>query len=86
MLNTIIGNKKEVYQYFNFFSRTMVTDCGIRDYDIKKEIEIIVKLLWLFSAIKFNMMELLAILNVKACKTMIKESWCKTATNRLIYI
>ena len=64
----------------------MVTDCGIRDHDIKKEIEIIVKLLRLFSAIKFNMMELLAILKVKACKTMIIESWCKTATNRLSYI
>ena len=46
----------------------MVSDCGIRDHDIKKEIEIIVKLLWLFSAIKFNMMELLAYLKLKHVK------------------
>ena len=51
----------------------MVAEHSIYDHDIKKEIKILVKLLYLFSIIQFNMMELLAIIQVKAGKFVIKE-------------
>ena len=50
---------------------------SISDHDLRKEIKIIVKMVFLFFIKLFRMMQLLAILQVKAGKTMIKES-CST--------
>ena len=52
----------------------MVAKHGIYDHDLKKEIKILVKLLFLLSIIEFNMMKLLAVLQVKTGKFVMKES------------
>ena len=59
-------------QYFTYISQIliMVADTGVRDYDLRKEIEILVKHLSSFSVIVLNMMKLLA----KTSKTKMKES------------
>ena len=51
----------------------MVADHGTCDYDLRKEIKIIVKLLLSFSIIVLIMIKFVVILQVKADKTMINE-------------
>ena len=58
----------------SFFSDAMVAKHSIYDHDLRKEIKILVKLLFLFYIIQFNMMKHLAIIQVKAGKFVIKES------------
>ena len=57
----------------SFFSDAMVAKHSIYDHDLRKEIKIL-KLLFLFSIIQFNMMKHLGIIQVKAGKFVIKES------------
>ena len=66
--------RKQNFYKSIFFSETMVTEYGVCDHDLRKEIKILVKL-FLFSIIVFNTMNLLAILEVKVGKTVIKESY-----------
>ena len=49
----------------------MVADNGICNHDLTNEIEVLVKHLFLFPVAMFNMMKLLAILQVEAGKTII---------------
>ena len=51
----------------------MVAEHSIYDHDLWKEIKMLVKLL-LSPIIQFNMMKVLAIIQVKASKFVIKES------------
>lgn len=51
----------------------MVAEHGVYDHDLRKKIKILVEP-FLFSILVFNMVNLLAILQVNAGKTMIKES------------
>ena len=50
----------------------MVAEHGTYDYDLMKEIKVIVKLLLLFSFIVLTMIKVVVIIQVKAGKTMIK--------------
>ena len=74
MLNAMMNNENKTFTKVFFFSETMVTEYGVCDHDLRKEIKILVKL-FLLSIIVFNTMNLLAILEVKVGKTMIKESY-----------
>lgn len=49
----------------------MVADNGICNHHLRNEIEVLVKHLFLFPVVMFNMVKLLAILQVEAGKTMI---------------
>ena len=49
----------------------MVADNGICNHHLRNEIEVSVKHLFLFPVVMFNMVKLLAILQVEAGKTMI---------------
>ena len=72
MLNTTMGSSR-LFLILQSFFEIMVAGYGTCDHDLKNEIEILVKLLLSFSAIVFNITKLLAVLQVKAGKTMIKE-------------
>lgn len=52
----------------------MVRNQGIIDHDLRKEIEILYNLMFSLSTIVFSMIKPLVILQVKVCKTVIKES------------
>ena len=52
----------------------MVRNQDIIVHDLRKEIEILFKLMFSLSTIVFNMMKPLVILQGKLCKTVIKES------------
>ena len=52
----------------------MIADHGISDLDNRKDIKLIEKLLSLFSVIVFDM-KVVAILQVKAGKAIVKESY-----------
>ena len=64
----------KVLLIFQLFSEIIVAQHDTCDHYLKKMIKILVKHV-LFSIIVFNMMKLLPILQVKASKTMIKESY-----------
>lgn len=55
----------------------MVLEQGICDHNLREETKILVEILLLFSVLVFNMMNLLAILQVKGDKVTIKESHSK---------
>ena len=57
-----------------FFSEIMVAKHGVCGHDFRKEIKILVQTFFL-SIIVFNMMQNLPMLQVKAGKPMIKESY-----------
>ena len=59
MLNTMMESSRKFFCNILIF---LVRDHGTCDYDSRKEIEILVKLLFLFSIILFNMMALPGIL------------------------
>ena len=52
----------------------MVRNQVIIDHDLKKEIEILYNLMFALSTIVFNMVKSQVMLQVKVCKTVIKES------------
>ena len=56
-----------------FFLDIMVPIHSLCDHDLRKEIKIFIKIWVLFSIRLFNTVKLLAILQIKASKTIIKE-------------
>ena len=81
MLSPMIENKNIIFTVSIFFAEIIVK-ADHSDSDLKKKIEILVKLLFWSSAIAFNMIKFLAILQVKARKTMIKTILWKIVTNK----
>ena len=79
MLSPMIENKNIIFTVSIFFAEIIVK-ADHSDSDLKKKIEILVKLL--FWSIAFNMIKFLAILQVKARKTMIKTILWKIVTNK----
>ena len=70
---------------FNFFfSDILVAEHGIYDHDLRKKVKILVKILFLFSVLVFNMINLLVILQVKVGKTVIKEFQIVTKNSNYI--
>ena len=65
--------KTNVLLTFRFFYEITVPEHDACDHDLRKEIKILVEP-FSFSILVFSMLKLLAILQVKAGKTMIKES------------
>ena len=73
MLNTILENSEKHFPYTSIlFYQIMVAEHGTYDYDLMKEIKVIVKLLLLFSFIVLTMIKVVVIIQVKAGNTMIK--------------
>ena len=66
-------NKNEGFTNALIFFKIMVPEHAVCDHDFKKENKILKKT-FLFSIITFNMMKLLAIIHIKAAKTVFKES------------
>ena len=60
------GESKSFANVSIFFSESMVVEHDICDHDLRKEIKILIKLLFLFSKIVYNIMKLLAKVQVKA--------------------
>ena len=79
MLSPMIENKNIIFTVSLFFAEIIVK-ADHSDSGLKKKIEILVKLL--FWSIAFNMIKFLAILQVKARKTMIKTILWKIVTNK----
>ena len=61
------------YAAATIFYEIMVAEHGVYDHDLRKKIKILVEP-FLFTILVFNMVNHLAILQVNAGKTMIKES------------
>ena len=79
MLSPMMENKNIIFTVSIFFAEIIVK----ADHsDLKKKIEILVKDLFWSSTIAFNMIKFLAILQVKARKTMIKTILWKIVTNK----
>ena len=56
MLTVICKTKAKALPIFHFFSEIMVAEHGICGHDLRNEVEILVKNLFLFSTILFNIM------------------------------
>ena len=69
--------KTNVLLIFRFFYEITVAEHDACDHDLRKEIKILVER-FSFSILVFSMLKPLAILQVKAGKTMIKESHRRT--------
>ena len=69
----MIENESKSFTNISTFFEIMVVEHGVCDHDLRKVIKILVKT-FLFFIIEFDMMKFLAIIQVKAVKTMIKES------------
>ena len=79
MLSPMMENKNIIFTVSIFFAEIIVK----ADHsDLKKKIEILVKDLFWSSTIAFNTIKFLAILQVKARKTMIKTILWKIVTNK----